>query len=254
MVNGSGPIGRTCRIQSILKPTSFSAGTSAVCLPTIRANGSRISRKHSFLWLTTWGISALKKPRVVNVGIFKVRRRQTGAAWSIDPLIEIHSSWQNEGEHFHVAGWTPNGVVVAIGDGIQSRVALLQCDDWSNYTDLSNWTVIPRWQGVLEDGVSQAVCNQFWGCCPSNQPNRLLCGADNVAGGILGLNVPADSSASPIFEGLIGVQPGALTRGLSGNTVSWLHRTAPETEGPIVARQVFDPFGPQRVHPGTSQS
>ena len=176
-------------------------------------------------------------------GIFKVRRSHTGDAWSIDPLIEIHSSWQNEGEHFHVAGWTPNGVVVAIGDGIQSRVALLQCDDWSNYTDLSNWTVIPRWQGVLEDGVSQAVCNQFWSCCPSNQPNRLLCGADNVAGGILGLNVPADSSASPIFEGLIGVQPGALTRGLSGNTVSWLHRTAPETEGPIVARQVFDPTG-----------
>jgi hypothetical protein len=176
-------------------------------------------------------------------GIFRARRAHVGAAWTIDPLVEIHSSWQNEGEHFHVAGWTPNGVVLAIGDGTKSRVALLKCADWASYADLSNWTVIPRWQGVLDDGVTQVTCNQFWSCCPSNDPNRLLCGGDNVAGAILGLDVPAESDSPPVFEGLIGVQPAVLTDGLSGNTVSWLQRTTPETEGPIVARQILDPWG-----------
>ena len=200
--------------------------------------------KEAFVPLVDYmGHSGTRKATGGQCGIFKARRLHVGAAWTIDPLVEIHSSWQNYGEHFHVAGWTPNGVVLAIGDGEQSRVALLKCEDWENYTDLSNWTVIPRWQGDLDDGVAQVTCNQFWSCCPSNQPNRLLCGGDNVAGGIFGLDVPAEPSSPPVFEGLIGVQPGAFTDGLSGNTVSWLHRTAPESEGPIVARQVFDPSG-----------
>ena len=200
--------------------------------------------KEAFVPLVDYmGHKATRKATGGQCGIFRVRREQVGDAWSLEPLVEIHSRWQNEGEHFHVAGWTPNGVVLAIGDGVHSRVALLRCGDWENYTDLSNWTVIPRWQGVLDDSVTHVACNQFWGCCPSNEPNRLLCGGDNVAGGIFGLDVPEKSSPPPVFEGLIGVQPGLFTDGLSGNTVSWLHRSTPEIEGPIVARQVFDPSG-----------
>ena len=176
-------------------------------------------------------------------GLFRVRRDAVGDAWRIDPLVEVHSRWESQGEHFHVAGWTPNGVVIAVGDGMKSRVVLAQCSDWDEYDDPANWTVIPRWQGDLPDAFLQITCNQFWSCCPGNAPDRLLCGGDNVAGGIFGLDVPAEVEGPPRFEDLFGVQPATLTNGLSGNTVSWMHRTSPEVNGPIVARQVLDPSG-----------
>ena len=208
-------------------PVARGAGFTEAFVPLVDYMGHRGSQK------ATGG----------QCGLFRVRREAVGDAWQIDPLIEVHSRWESEGEHFHVAGWTPNGVVIAVGDGVKSRVVLAQCSDWDEYDDPANWTVIPRWQGVLPDAFTQVTCNQFWSCCPGNAPDRLLCGGDNVAGGIFGLDVPAEVQGPPTFEELSGVQPATLTNGLSGNTVSWMHRKAPEVNGPVIARQVLDPSG-----------
>ena len=208
-------------------PVARGAGFTEAFVPLVDYMGHRGSQK------ATGG----------QCGLFRVRRGAVGDAWQIDPLIEVHSRWESEGEHFHVAGWTPNGVVIAVGDGVKSRVVLAQCSDWDEYHDPGNWSVIPRWQGDLPDAFTQVTCNQFWSCCPGNEPDRLLCGGDNVAGGIFGLNVPFEVEGPPTFEELIGVQPSTLSNGLSGNTVSWMHRTSPEVNGPVVARQVLDPSG-----------
>ena len=173
-------------------------------------------------------------------GLFRVRRSSVDAAWEIGPLYEVHSSWRSEGEHFHVAGWTSNGVTISIGDATKSRLVLAQCSDWEHYDDPANWTVIPRWQGQLEDGVTQVTTNQFWSCCPGNDVDSLICGGDNVSSAILDLDVPTSAESLPVFREMLGYQPSILAYGAAGNTVGWLQRSTPQTNGPVVARQVFE--------------
>jgi len=173
-------------------------------------------------------------------GLFRVRRASVESAWEIGPLYEVHSSWRSEGEHFHAAGWTPNGVTISIGDATKSRLVLAKCSDWENYDDPTNWTVIPRWQGQLGDGVTQVTTNQFWSCCPANDVNNLICGGDNVSSAILDLEVPESEEHLPVFREMLGFQPSILAYGTAGNTVGWLQRSTPQTNGPVVARQVFE--------------
>ncbi len=172
-------------------------------------------------------------------GIVRVRRQAVGDSWTIDPLVEIASSWGTVGEHFHVAGWTPAGVVLAVGDSELSRVSLLRCSDWDRYDDLDVWTEIPRWQGTLPDGALVS-CNQFWSCCAGNHDHELLVGGDNVAGTIFGLEVPVAEPTPPIFNRLLGVQGARLANGTTANTASWMMRDRPETNGPVLARMVLD--------------
>ncbi|MAB73171.1 MAG: hypothetical protein CMJ54_11780 [Planctomycetaceae bacterium] len=183
---------------------------------------------------------ATRKATGGQCGLFRVRRSSVDAPWELGPLYEVHSSWRSDNEHFHVAGWTPNGVTISIGDATKSRLVLAQCSDWEDYDDPANWTVIPRWQGQLEDGVSQVTTNQFWSCCPGNHVNSLICGGDNVSSAVLDLEVPESGEQLPEFREMLGYQPSILASGNAGNTVSWLHRSTPQTNGPMVARQTFE--------------
>lgn len=172
-------------------------------------------------------------------GIFRAVRSRVGAAWTFGPLVEIARSWGTVGEHFHVAGWTPNGVVLAVGDSELSRVSLLRCSDWSEYEVMTNWTETPRWQGDLPDG-RLVSCNQFWSCCAGNDDRHLLVGGDNVTGSVFSLDVSEKGSEPPRFTRLFGDQGSRLADGETANTVSWMVRERPEIEGPITARQVLD--------------
>ena len=176
-------------------------------------------------------------------GILRVDRDAVGDAWTIGPVVEIASSWGDVGEHYHVAGWTPSGVVLAIGDSQFNRVALLRCADWDRYDEPGQWTIIPRWQGDAPDG-SQVLANQFWACCAGNDPDHLVIGGDNVSAAIYGLDVPPPGDDSPPrFDRVFGDQPSTLFDGESATTASWVHRDRPEIGGPIVARHVCEGGG-----------
>lgn len=176
-------------------------------------------------------------------GLLRVRRAAVGDAWTIDPIVEIASSWGAEGEHYHVAGWTPDGVAVGIGDSEFNRVALLRCADWDRYDDPSQWTIVPRWQGDTADGAP-ILANQFWACCAGNHPSTLLVGGDNVSASIYSLTIPPPGDdVAPETPRVLGDQSGTLFEGSSANTASWLQRDRPETGGPIVARWVCEGGG-----------
>jgi hypothetical protein len=176
-------------------------------------------------------------------GLVRLDRKAVGDAWSIGPVAEIASSWGDVGEHYHVAGWTPSGVVLAIGDSLFNRVALLRCADWDRYDDPDQWTIIPRWQGDAPDG-SPVLANQFWACCAGNDLDHLIIGGDNVSAAIYGLDVPGTGDESPPrFERVFGEQPSTLFDGDSATTASWIHRDRPETAGPVVARYVCEGGG-----------
>lgn len=176
-------------------------------------------------------------------GILRVDRETVGDAWTIGPVVEIASSWGDVGEHYHVAGWTPSGVVLAIGDSLYNRVALLRCADWDRYDDPAQWTIVPRWQGDAPDG-SQVLANQFWACCAGNDPDHLIIGGDNVSAAIYGLDVPPPGDDSPPrFDRVFGDQPSTLFDGETATTASWVHRDRPEILGPVVARHVCEGGG-----------
>ncbi len=176
-------------------------------------------------------------------GLIRVDRLAVGDAWTIGPVAEIVSSWGDVGEHYHVAGWTPSGVVLAIGDSLFNRVTLLRCADWDRYDEPDQWTVIPRWQGDAPDG-SQVLANQFWACCAGNDLDHLIIGGDNVSAAIYGLDVPPLGDESPPrFDRVFGDQPSALFDGESATTASWIHRDRPEILGPVVARHVCEGGG-----------
>jgi hypothetical protein len=173
-------------------------------------------------------------------GLIRLDRAAVGDAWQIGPVAEIVSSWGTVGEHYHAAGWTPAGVVLAIGDSIHNRVALLRCQDWDRYDDPTQWTVVPRWQGDAPDGTRVPV-NQFWACCCGNDLDTLLVGGDNVSAAVYSVVVPQNGDDTPPrFTALFGDQPAALLDGSIGTTTSWVHRDRPESMGPVVARYAFD--------------
>lgn len=176
-------------------------------------------------------------------GIFRVRREAVGDAWTIDPIVEIESSWGVVGEHYHVAGWTPAGVAISIGDAEFNRVALARCPDWDSYDDPSQWSVLPNWQGETGEGVP-VLANQFWACCAGNHPTTLLVGGDNVSAAIYELEVPPEGDdAAPRMSRLVGDQPATLFEGSTATTASWLQRDRPEVGGPVVARWVCEGGG-----------
>lgn len=178
-------------------------------------------------------------------GLIRLDRGGVGDAWEIGPVVEIVSSWGAIGEHYHAAGWTPSGVVLAIGDSIFNRVALLRCEDWDLYDDPKQWSVNPRWQGNAPDG-SRVPVNQFWACCSGNDLDGLLVGGDNVSAAVYSVQVPpVGDDSPPTFRPLFGDQPATLLDGSIGVTTSWVHRDRPEAMGPIVARYCFDGGYPQ---------
>ena len=169
-------------------------------------------------------------------GLVRVQRSGVGEAWTFGPVKQVVSSWGTVHEHYHVAGWTPNGMVLSIGDSTKSRLALLRCEDWDRYEDSDLWSILPRWQGGVLGG-DQVPINQFWACAPGTRLNELLIGGDNVGGSLYAIDVPPPGDDSPAGIRRLDGELSALNLGgVTGNTTSWIHHSRPEVTGSIIAR------------------
>lgn len=172
--------------------------------------------------------------------LLRARRSDTGISrWTFEGPVLLHEFFSGTKRHTHAAAWTPNGVLLAIGDGGDSEVALLTCDKPDQWTDPTSWTTHHDIHGApLADGKGGDVgANQFWSAAPGPSPNTVIVGGDNVSGVIFGTTIPADPADGIRFERLWGVQPGDIGDGGEAQcTCSLLHQLRPESGGPLLAR------------------
>jgi hypothetical protein len=176
--------------------------------------------------------------------LLRARRSATGVSpWSFEGPVLLHEFSGGANRHAHAAAWTPNGVLLAIGDSGDSEVALLTCAEPSQWADPSVWTIHHDMHGApLADGEGGDVgANQFWSAAPGNSPNAVIVGGDNVSGAIMRTTIPSNPEDGIQFERIWGVQPGDIGDGGNAQcTVSLLHRLRPEAGGPLLARSYLE--------------
>ena len=167
-----------------------------------------------------------------------IRDDVTDSPWSFEGPVLLHEFSGVERQHAHAAAWTPNGVLLAVGDSSNADVRLLTCEDWSNWTDLDQWTTHIGMHGELHpDGSAIIKANQFWAACPGSEPNEVLIGGDNVSTAVMSVEVPADPLNGLRFDRLWGRQFGSPSDdGQLQTTCSSLVAVRPEHGGPVLAR------------------
>ncbi|MCH2136275.1 MAG: hypothetical protein MK101_06790 [Phycisphaerales bacterium] len=159
--------------------------------------------------------------------------------WSFEGPLLLHEFHSGAKRHTHAAAWTPNGVLLGIGDGADSEVALLTCEDWDRWTDLDLWTIHHDVHGapLVEGEGGDVGANQFWSAASSPDPDTVIVGGDNVSGAIMRVRVPEDPAEGIRFERIWGVQPGrSHDNGTTQCTCSHMVRPRPELSGPLLAR------------------
>ncbi len=172
--------------------------------------------------------------------LMKAVRDEAGRVpWRFEGPVLLHEFNETPPYHAHAAAWTPNGVLLAIGDGANSDVRLLTCDDWSDWTNLDRWTTHTRMHGGPIDpgNTFELTANQFWSACPGPDSQTVLVGGDNVSAPIMSVSVPDDPSGGVRFDAIWGRQLGDPPDG--GNTqttCSHLVADRPEAGGPVLAR------------------
>ncbi len=167
-----------------------------------------------------------------------VRDDVTDVPWRFEGQVLLHEFSGIERQHTHAAAWTPNGVLLAVGDGENSDVRLLTCDEWSDWTNLDHWSLHMGMHGIPEVGdESGLAANQFWAACPGTEPNEVIVGGDNVSTAIMSVHVPDDPSDGVRFKRLWGKQFGDPSdEGQKQTTCSSLVSVQPEHGGGVVAR------------------
>ena len=166
--------------------------------------------------------------------LVQATRESKGEAWSFGETIMIRELLGDM--HFHSAGWTPNGLLLSIGDTAEhNAVEWLRCGDWDRYNEPDQWTV-DRVQGEVRSELGSARAFQFWGVAPGAHTNTLLLGADVNEGAVYEATLYED--APPIFQRLAGTHHGGddnLT-----HVVGVVRRPAPEVSTKVVLRS-FNP-------------
>ncbi|MDP7070130.1 MAG: hypothetical protein QF561_02140 [Phycisphaerales bacterium] len=167
-----------------------------------------------------------------------VRDDVTDAPWRFEGPVLLHEFSGTDRQHAHAAAWTPNGVLLAVGDGENSDVRVLSCEDWSDWTNLDQWTLHTRMHGLTDpDGGPGLAANQFWAAAPGPTPNEVIVGGDNVSTAIMSVQVPENPDAGVAFERLWGRQFGDPSDdGQRQTTCSSLTCVRPEHGGGVVAR------------------
>lgn len=159
--------------------------------------------------------------------------------WRFEGPVLLHEFNDTPPLHAHAAAWTPRGVLLGIGDGANSDVRLLVCDDWSDWTNPDHWTTHERMHGgpLDGDGGAELSANQFWSTSPGPDENTVLIGGDNVSTPIMSVQVPVDPSEGVQFDAVWGQQPGdPFDEGNTQATCSHLVADQPEHGGPVLAR------------------
>ena len=167
-----------------------------------------------------------------------IRDDVTDVPWRFEGPVLLYEFSGTDRQHAHAAAWTPNGVLLAVGDGENSDVRLLTCDDWSAWTDLDHWSLHTGLHGMpSSDGGPGLAANQFWAACPGAEPNEVIVGGDNVSTAIMSVAVPDDPADGTRFGRLWGKQYGdPFDEGQKQTTCSSLLCVRPEHGGGVVAR------------------
>ena len=116
------------------------------------------------------------------LGVIEATRADVSSPWVWGGFQFVYEK-SEDGNHFHTAAWTPNGIILAQGDGsVTNENILCVCSDWDNYLDDDNWTIINKVYGSGEySGVypEHGISNQWAGACPSRfDVNTFICGSD----------------------------------------------------------------------------
>ncbi|MDG2477326.1 MAG: hypothetical protein P8M32_05445 [Phycisphaerales bacterium] len=159
--------------------------------------------------------------------------------WQFEGPVLLHEFNGTPPLHAHAAAWTPRGVLLGVGDGANSDVRLLTCDDWSDWTNLDQWSTHERMHGgpLVDGGATELSSNQFWSTSPGPDENTVLIGGDNVSTPIMSAHIPVDSTEGVCFDALWGQQPGdPFDGGNTQATCSLLVADQPEHGGPVLAR------------------
>lgn len=173
--------------------------------------------------------------------LMRAHRVSASAAWEFDGPFLIYEETGPPGRHFHCAGWTPNGVVLSIGDSSLNEVKLLRCADWRRFQDLSQWTVESYFHGFASAGGDLGGAHQFWGVAPGVGLNDLLIGGDNVSSAICSLEVPSAPGKRATFRHVYGLPPGDLgDQGNTALTCNVIVRPTPERDGHAFARTFYE--------------
>ncbi len=173
--------------------------------------------------------------------LMRAHRARPGAAWQLEGPVLIHEETGPVGRHFHAAGWTPRGVLLAIGDSEESEVKLFRCSDWQHFTDQARWAVEDSFHGAIDVDGAAGGANQFWACAPGSHLNELLVGADNVSGAIFSIEIPDSAGKRATFVRRFGVPPGDESdQGNSAVTCNVLQRPAPERDNRTFARVFYE--------------
>ncbi len=173
--------------------------------------------------------------------LMRAHRARPGSAWQLEGPVLLHEETGPVGRHFHVAGWTPNGVLLSIGDSEESEVKLFRCADWKHFADPTQWSVEDGFHGAIENGVPSGGANQFWACAPGSHANELLVGADNVSGAIYSIEIPDTPGKRATFSCRFGVPPGDEgDQGNSSLTCNVLQRPTPERDERTFGRVFYE--------------
>ena len=162
--------------------------------------------------------------------LVQATRESRGDAWSFGETILVRELLGDM--HFHSAGWTPDGVLLSIGDTAEhNAVEWLRCADWDRYNEPDQWTV-ERVQGDLRSDLGSAPAFQFWGVAPGANISTLLLGGDINEGAVYEATLQHD--LPPTFRRLAGTHPGG-TSSLT-HVVGVIRRPAPEVSTKVVLR------------------
>jgi hypothetical protein len=171
--------------------------------------------------------------------LVEASRSSVFADWSFGPSVQLYERVE-DGTHFHSAAWTPNGVIVGIGDStVRNEVKLFTCSDWDDYANPDRWTQHDRFHGAATyaDEPSETPANQFWGCAPGRDLNTVLVGADEVGGALFEITVPENPADGAAFRRLFGQETGSSgTSPIGSNIGAHIHRPAPEQSDRVLVR------------------
>jgi len=186
----------------------------------------------------------------LNSEFFLVRAHRSHAsnAWSFgwkssdaDPLYLVYNrAGLGTGGHFHTGAWTPNGLVLSIGDSQgHNENVLFTCSDWSD-APRSGITRTDAWHGAGHTSTNASEANQWVCSCPGTDLNEVIVGSDERHEAMYSLRVPKDPiNNPPQFVALFG-SPRNTTVNQSGATRKinslWLSNPHPEDATRIVAR------------------
>ena len=162
--------------------------------------------------------------------LVQATRSSRGEAWSFGETLMVRELLGDM--HFHSAGWTPNGLLLSLGDTAEhNAVEWLRCADWDRYDDPAQWTV-ERVQGAMRSDLGSAPAFQFWGVAPGATINDLLLGGDINEGAVYEASMKPEEP--PTFRRLAGTHPGGPSN--LTHVVGVIRRPAPEVSTKVVFR------------------